>query len=270
MDFYPHNIGGNNIVVANATTATLAVTSSLINNFAAVGINLVDTASVGENIRGPAGANGTNASPSIKGPTGAQGATGVQGFRGLNIWLLSSSWAEGCAGAPVTCYSITLNKYVGGTCTSQPSSPFYTTRVNASNQIIEGLSPIYQDSVCTTVMPAGTRLGNDGTLVYNVNVNNTASFFASCASGPMCNAFELFNTGSASGECNTSQGGGVYYTTSSLSVVESNIVGDADNTIVYTNSTCTSVAQNLSTHNLQGVIFTINNSGVVLTSACTS
>jgi len=180
MLFYPHNIS-TNITVANSVSSSLTVTSSYIANFAAIPVNLINTASFAANITGSPGTNGTNASP-IKGPTGQKGDQGVQGPRGLNMWLLSSSWADGCTGGGVVCYTITtLNKYSVATgCSDVSAGTIYTTRVNIAGGLEQDLSPIYTDPSCTTKMPSGSRLGHDGAIAYVTNANSTASFLASC------------------------------------------------------------------------------------------
>lgn len=184
MQFYPHNIPVSTI--GSAVTASLSITGSLINNFAAIPINTVNTASLALNISGSSGANGSNFT--VTGPKGPTGDRGETGYRGDSIFLLSASWSGSACG------------------------------------------------------------GGGGT----------------------CNAFTLYNIGPGFDECRTDQGSATYYSTSSAAIINSNIVGTANDAILYTNSTCTTVAANATVHNLQGVIFYVSTEGTINTTGCVS
>ena len=91
------------------------------------------------------------------------------------------------------------------------------------------------------------------------------------APGATCNGpITLYAIGPGFDECRTDQGSGTYYTTSSLTLLQSNTVGDADGVILYTNSSCTSVAANNAINNgLFGpVIFYTDGAGVITSTGC--
>jgi hypothetical protein len=91
------------------------------------------------------------------------------------------------------------------------------------------------------------------------------------ATGDPCNGpITLYAIGPGFDECRTDQGSGTYYTTSSLTLLQSNTVGDADGVILYTNSSCTSVAANNAINNgLYGpVIFYTDGAGVITSTGC--
>ncbi len=188
MQFYPHNISISE--VGTAVSASLTATGSLINNFAALTIKVINTASLALNITGSRGADGTNVA--VSGPKGATGDQGLQGYRGNNIYLLSSGWNDSvCGGPPVTCY------------------------------------------------------------------------------GP----FTLYKIGPGIDACNTDQGSQTLYSDADSTIINSNIVGDADGYILYTNNTCTTTYANSTpspVHNTQGAIFYTDGSGVISSSPCGS
>lgn len=100
MQFYPHNIASN--LAGSAISASKALTGSFVNNFADITILVVNTASIGLNIKGTNGTDGT--SVAVYGPKGDQGTRGVTGFKGNNILLLSSSWSASNCYAGSNCY----------------------------------------------------------------------------------------------------------------------------------------------------------------------
>lgn len=80
-----------NPIAANAVTASVAESSSFLNNIG----QFINSASIGLNVVGAAGTQGTNATK--VGPTGERGDTGDPAADGLNIYLLSVTRAT-CAG----------------------------------------------------------------------------------------------------------------------------------------------------------------------------
>lgn len=82
--------------------------------------------------------------------------------------------------------------------------------------------------------------------------------------------FTLYNIGPGFDECGVSLGSGQYYSNGDNTVINSNTVGTADGKFLYTNNTCTTVAANVTVHNLQGVIFYVDGAGVITTTGCTS
>ena len=119
--------------------------------------------------------------------------------------------------------------------------------------------------------PTGNRgvTGPRGNSIYLLSASWSGS--ACGGSGDPCNGpITLYAIGPGFDECRTDQGTGIYYTTSSLSILNSNMVGDADGTILYTNSGCTSVAVSNAVHNTQGVIFYTDGAGVISTTGCAS
>ena len=87
---------------------------------------------------------------------------------------------------------------------------------------------------------------------------------------PCLGPITLYALGPGFDECRTDQGSVTYYTTSSLSILNSNMVGDADGVILYTNSVCSSVAVSNAIHNTQGVVFYTDGAGVITTTGCAS
>ena len=157
MQFYPHNISVS--VVGSAVSASLSLSGSLINNFSAIPVNTIDTASLALNITGSRGADGTGAA--ISGPKGATGTRGVTGFRGDSILLLSSAWSgSACAAPPVNCYAHTFypTYTLGGTrfCDfSDYNETYYSTDLNLNS----GTSVMYYNSVCTSIASNANPLG---------------------------------------------------------------------------------------------------------------
>jgi hypothetical protein len=180
MQFYPHNI--NVTTIGFAVSASIANSGSLINNFAAIAINRVATASFGLNITGSSGANGTGAV--VSGPTGAQGDRGVTGFRGRSVFLLSGSWNTGtCSTPPVNCYSYdfaSVSEIAGDYfCNYGELTTYYST----DSTLAVG-SPMFYNSTCTAAMNGVSPIG-----AYNLDASrvlettsgvNTLSIVASC------------------------------------------------------------------------------------------
>lgn len=80
--------------------------------------------------------------------------------------------------------------------------------------------------------------------------------------------FTLYNLGPSIDECNTTQGSGTYYSNGNSTVINNNLVGEADGYILYTNSGCTVTANNVDVHNQQGVILGTDSSGIITTRGC--
>lgn len=184
MQFYPHNI--STTIIGNAVSASLSLSGSLINNFAAIAINMVSTASVALNITGSRGANGTGAV--VPGPQGATGTRGVTGFRGDNILLLSSAWSgSACPTPPVDCYSHTFypTYRIGGErfCDFGDSGiPYYSTDFNLS----AGSSPIYYNNICTNLATNANPLGAYGptATAYSTDGSGILQTIESCPQQP--------------------------------------------------------------------------------------
>jgi hypothetical protein len=87
---------------------------------------------------------------------------------------------------------------------------------------------------------------------------------------PCLGPITLYAIGPGFDECRTDQGSGIYYTTSSLDLLNSNQVGDADGVILYTNSACSSVAVSNAIHNTEGVVFYTDGTGVITSTGCSS
>lgn len=169
MEFYPHNIP--NIYVGSAVSASIAVTGSLINNFAAIAIDTVNTASLTLNITGSQGTAGTNIP--VYGPTGAAGLRGATGFRGDNIFLLSGSWNTDPCSAPVVCYGGYLLYNVGpdaGQCEESQGSATYYSNYNdidgATGTDANGYI-LYTDPGCTT--PAISAYVHNGSTTFSTD-----------------------------------------------------------------------------------------------------
>lgn len=170
MQFYPHNIPAT--TVGFAVTASLSLTGSFINNFSAIPINIVDTASLALNITGSSGTNGANFT--ITGPKGATGPRGDTGYRGDSVFLLSAAWSgSACGGGGGTCGSFTLYNIGPGfdECnTNQGSATYYST---SSGAIIEsnivGTADgviLYTNNTCTTVAANATVHNLQGVVFY--------------------------------------------------------------------------------------------------------
>lgn len=177
MKFYPHNIPLN--VIGNAVSSSIALSGSYIGNIGASASQRILSASIALNITGSPGANGTNAD-TITGPIGQTGLKGVTGPRGLNIWLLSSSWDNGGCTGGVNCYRIQMFKATTTECTEVSGSPVYTTY---GEFLLEGVSPVYSDNICTTPLISQGRIGHTGNTVYGTDAFGTASFVRSCGPG---------------------------------------------------------------------------------------
>lgn len=208
MEFYPNNISVSTL--ASAVSASFALTSSLINNFAAISVTIVDTASVGLNLRGAAGANGTNAGP-VPGPKGPRGDRGVTGPRGNSVYLLSSSWHDaGNPGAscntppPTNCWTVDLyvaykvfGEYTCDFSTTPGFNPtrYYTTS-GSSQELVDanfGIGfPLYTNNTCTDTLASalsgfvtfpvtiGTNATNGQNKVYAVTSLSTSSLAGTC------------------------------------------------------------------------------------------
>lgn len=187
MEFYPHNV--STTLVGTSISASVVLSGSYINNFAAIPITFVSTASIALNISGARGPDGT--SVAITGPKGATGPRGVTGFRGNNILLLSGAWHAGspCSTPPSECYAVSLyTAYdLGGsyTCdfgeTQYNPTVYYTTQAGTFGTGF----PMYTNPICTT--PAGqvTILGayNIDNNIYGTNVSSTSSLVSACGTG---------------------------------------------------------------------------------------
>lgn len=169
MEFYPHNIPVT--IIGSAVSASLTITGSLINNFAAISIN---TASLALNISGSPGTNGSNFT--VTGPKGATGPRGDTGYRGDSVFLLSAAWSgSACGGtpAPETCLSYTLYNIGPGfdECnTNQGSATYYSTSSGAiigSNIVgtADGVI-LYTNDTCTTVAANVTVHNLQGVIFY--------------------------------------------------------------------------------------------------------
>jgi len=211
MQFYPNNIPASTL--ASAVSASFAQTSSLINNFAAVSISIVGTASIALNLTGSTGTNGTSAGP-VSGSKGAQGFRGVTGPRGNSVYLLSSSWHDaGNAGAscstpaPSNCWSVELfvayetsGEYSCDFSTTPGYNPttYYTTSGSTQNLVNSNFGigfPLYTNNTCTDTLasilsgfvtfPAviGAHLSNNKNEVYAVTSLSTSSLAGTCGTG---------------------------------------------------------------------------------------
>lgn len=209
MEFYPNNIPVSTL--ASAVSASFSLTSSLIDNFAAISVTIVDTASIGLNLRGAAGANGTSAGP-VPGPKGPQGNRGVTGPRGNSVYLLSSSWHDAtkdgalCSTPAATnCWYVDLyiayevfGQYTCDFSSNPPYNPtrYYTTQGESQafvNTNFDENFPLYANNTCTdsvasviapfVTFPAvlGAHLENGQNVVYSVNSLSTSSFETICS-----------------------------------------------------------------------------------------
>jgi hypothetical protein len=179
MQFYPHNI--STTLVGNAVSASLSLSGSFINNFAAITVNRVNTASLALNITGSRGADGTGAA--VPGPKGATGTRGVTGFRGDNILLLSSAWSgSACAAPPVNCYAFDFgNTYsLGGvrSCDFGNIVTYYST----DSTLSAGSSPMYYNDICTNLASNANPLGAYGptSTAYSTNASGILQAIEAC------------------------------------------------------------------------------------------
>lgn len=183
MQFYPHNISLT--TVAQAVSASRALSGSFINNFAAIPVTTVATASVALNITGSRGADGTGIV--VVGPTGSRGPSGVRGFSGKSIFLLSSSWhnfgTQPCATPPAQCDPITFGsvsrngaEYIcdfGSTITYYVTASFTASAANV----------LYYDNICTTKATSLTPAGAYDSIVYNTDANGSTAVSTTCGVG---------------------------------------------------------------------------------------
>lgn len=203
MQFYPNNIPISTI--ASAVSASFALTSSLINNFAAISVTIVDTASVGLNLTGSAGLAGSNSGGPISGPKGAQGFRGVTGFRGNSVYLLSSSYSDAvCSAPPANCFDVNLYTVfaaveAGFFCDFSQGqfnpTEYYTTSGSSQESVDAHFDigfPLYTNDTCTDPVASagilGAHLENNKNLVYGVNSLSTSSF----SEGDVCQSSILF------------------------------------------------------------------------------
>lgn len=179
MQFYPHNI--NVTTIGFAVSASIANSGSFINNFAAIPINTIATASFALNITGSSGLNGTGAV--VQGPTGPTGDRGVTGFRGKSVFLLSSSWSgSACGGAPPDCYPVEFASVseVGGlyNCNFGELTTYYTT---TALPLIDNTSLMFYNPTCTSPMNDVSPIGANGSTVrYTTGGTNVIQQLAFC------------------------------------------------------------------------------------------
>lgn len=144
MQFFPHRIPSTR--VSSATSASLALSASFVNNINTPSITITNSASLALNISGSAGSPGADFTKS--GPRGPQGATGRRGARGQNVYLLSVGWSQSPASA---CYEIQAGSATlsggGFNCDFGVVTTYYT---DASPSTSDVGSFIYFDRECTT------------------------------------------------------------------------------------------------------------------------
>lgn len=178
MQSYPHNIPLGNATTPRAVSASITDSTTFLANlppFPPFPSSAL-TASWALNRSGSTGAAGTNYTKT--GNTGATGDRGPTGYRGTNVFLLSSSWNTGtCTG--VTCYAYQFQKVTGTTCNSGVYNTYYSTY----NNIVDGVSPIYYDDICSSPATSRSKIGQYGTTIYGTTAAGTASFSASCGPG---------------------------------------------------------------------------------------
>lgn len=185
MQFYPHNVSAG--LVGTTLSSSLAVSASLINNFAAIPVHTVSTASIGLNISGANGVDGT--SIASYGPKGENGERGVQGFRGNSIFLLSSAWSgSACGGTPPTCFGPFTLYAIGPNIeecrTDQGSSVVYSngSSVAINNNIVGEADGyiLYTSDTCTKVVRNAALNNTQGVILYTNSSGVIAS--SGCAS----------------------------------------------------------------------------------------
>lgn len=173
MQFFPHNVPTSKVY--GAVSASVALSSSLINNFAQTPIVVaqrVNTVSLALNISGARGTDGT--SVAVYGPTGPDGDRGVTGFRGNGVYLLSSSWhnfdSQPCTPPtpPPSCWSVPFytayesnGNYICDFSNNPPYNPttYYTTQNPAGPPPFGAGFPMYQDELCTVSASVNYVLG---------------------------------------------------------------------------------------------------------------
>ena len=180
MQFYPHNI--STTLIGNAVSASLSLSGSFINNFSAIPVNTVNTASLALNITGSRGTDGTGAV--VQGPQGATGTRGVTGFRGDSIFLLSSAWSgSACAAPPANCYPhIFYPTYtLGGVrfCDFGNLVTYYST----DSALSAGSSPMYYNSICTNLASNANPLGAYAptSTAYSTNASGILQTIEACS-----------------------------------------------------------------------------------------
>lgn len=197
MQFYPHKTSVN--TTATAVSASIALTGSLINNFSAIAINRVLTASVALNITGSQGTDGT--SVSVVGPTGPTGPRGETGYRGGNIFLLSSSWNGNTCGAGVVCYPLggvdgyTLYRAGPGTDCTLSGGTLYNTSYTSDLTLVTNTAAdgfiLFRDRTCSTVA-ANVGVHNFNRIFYTDGAGVISS--VACSSPPPGECYEVTNT----------------------------------------------------------------------------
>ncbi len=179
MQFYPHNLSAT--LAANVVSASFAETGSLINNFSAIAINRVSTASIALNITGSPGTNGT--SVTLIGPQGPTGDRGEPGYRGKSIFLLSGSWHSGgpCTTPPANCYAVSFGDTyaVGGVryCDFTTPTTYYST-----DAIPSAGSPMYYNSICTSLASNANPFGAYASVAYSTNISGELQVIEACGS----------------------------------------------------------------------------------------
>lgn len=151
MLIFPHNT--STTITSLATSASLSLSASLLNNFAAKAIN---SASVALNFVGTTGTNGTDYTK--VGDTGTTGIQGDRGYRGDSVYLLAVGWSKT---TPTLCYTITT---VRDYC-APPSLTFYSNKstIKSTSGVDTG-TQLYYDSSCTALV---TDISS-GQLAHNV------------------------------------------------------------------------------------------------------
>lgn len=261
MQFYPHKTSINTI--STAVSASIALTGSFINNFSAIEVNRVLTASIALNITGSRGTDGTSVN-SI-GPTGPVGARGATGFRGGNIFLLSSAWSGSACGGGAICdgpYSLIPAGPGVGECGAGRGSSY---RINSSIN----LSNVSDNSADGLIL--FTNVGTCATVAGNLGVHNGNRVFYTDGAGvissipcvtPVCNGpITLYDTGSSAGDCGPTTNPETYYTNYEGSI------RDAATYTLYTGATCTTTANNITKHDGSKIV-TTNGAGVITISDC--
>lgn len=185
MQFYPHNISTS--LVGSAVSASQAQSTLFLNNFSAMSINIVNTASVALNITGSRGADGT--SITVPGPKGPAGARGVTGFRGNSVFLLSGSWHSGaaCSTPPANCFEHRFYPtYVIGGNRFCDFSDYYDTYYSTDLNLQNGVSKIYFNEICTTLASNAIPLGAYGptSTAYNTDGAGTLEAIEPCQQQP--------------------------------------------------------------------------------------
>jgi hypothetical protein len=269
MQFYPHKTSVNTI--PTAVSASIAFTGSFIDNFSAIQVNRVLTASIALNITGSRGTDGT--SVNIIGPTGPVGARGATGFRGGNIFLLSSSWSGSACGGGAICdgpYSLIPAGPGVGECGVGRGSSYRINSVinlsNVSNNAADGFILFTNVGTCATV--AGNLSVHNGSRVFYTDGAGVISSIPCVTSPPppesVCNGpITLYDTGSSAGDCGPETNPEIYYTNYEGSI------RDAAGFTLYTGGACTTTANNITKHDGSKIV-TTNGAGVISIFDCTA